>query len=363
VLRLPGCGFYEAETGAAFAAWDFPGPAAAPEVIAARAAVLAASPHNTQPWALHVTAAAVELFADFERHLGTMDGLRRELHIGLGCALENLGVAARALGRTCAVSYLPDAARPNLVARVGLSAATPGADALFQAIAKRHTNRGAYAERAAPQSVLQGFAGLLGDEQHAVQLHLLTSAAERAQFRRETIAATRAIIDDSQMSADSERWYRHSQPEIERYRDGTTLDATGSNLATRVAAKLMSRPSAELANRYWLDATAERQTSGSSFAVLTTTAANTRSDQLQVGRVYQRLQLWATAHGLAMQPLNQLAERQDREQALGLEPRFTRALVGLVATPERRAQMLFRFGYPSAQAFATPRRPLAWVMR
>lgn len=35
--------------------------------------------------------------------------------------------------------------------------------------------------------------------------------------------ATRAIIDDHVMVADSERWFRHSRREIERHRDGPTL--------------------------------------------------------------------------------------------------------------------------------------------
>jgi hypothetical protein len=63
-----------------------------------------------------------------------------------------------------------------------------------------------------------------------------------------------------------------------------------------------------------------------------------------------------------MQPLNQLAERQDREQALRLEPRFTQTLQELMGGTGRRAQMLFRIGYPADHAFASPRRPFGWVV-
>jgi hypothetical protein len=362
LLRLPGCAYYEAESGAAFAPWDFPGQPAAPEVIAARAALLAASPHNTQPWALRVTPNAIELFADFDRHLGAMDGLRRELHIGLGCALENLVIAARARGRAVQVELLPDPAQPNFVARASLEPG-PAQAGLFDAIALRRTNRGAYLNAPLPNGLGDALQALLGEDAPSITLKLLQADAQRARFRDQTIAATRAIIDDTEMSVDSARWYRHSHQEIESQRDGVTLDASGNDAITRFFGKSLGRPSRATADRYWLDGTRERQTSGSAFAIISSSGGNTRADQLRAGRVYQRLQLWATAQGLAMQPLNQLAERQDREQALGLEPRFTRVLRELMAADDARAQMLFRIGFPTAGALASPRRPLAWAQR
>src|SRR5437660_1179645 len=62
------------------------------------AAILASNPHNSQPWLFRVGERHVELFADPSRHLGTIDPFRREMHLGLGCALENIAVAARGLG-------------------------------------------------------------------------------------------------------------------------------------------------------------------------------------------------------------------------------------------------------------------------
>ena len=85
-----GCGYFPAESGAAYAPWDFPGTERRPEMVAALAAILASNPHNTQPWALHVTPTAIDLHADPARNTGTVDAFLRELHIGLGCALENL---------------------------------------------------------------------------------------------------------------------------------------------------------------------------------------------------------------------------------------------------------------------------------
>ena len=75
----------------------------------------------------------------------------------------------------------------------------------------------------------------------------------------------------------------------------------------------------------------------------------------------QRIALWATSQGLALQPLNQLVERQDREQTGAAAARFSTVLDDLLGAP-LRAQMMFRIGRPTTQALRSPRRPLAWSM-
>ena len=113
------------------------------------AAILASNPHNSQPWLFRVGERHVELFADPSRHLGTIDPFRREMHLGLGCALENIAVAARGLGYRPHVALRPDPTRDTLVARVDVTDGAPEAGAHFRAIPERHTNRAAY-DRARP---------------------------------------------------------------------------------------------------------------------------------------------------------------------------------------------------------------------
>jgi hypothetical protein len=358
---LVGCGTFPAESGAAYAPWEFPGADEPPERVAAHAALLAASPHNTQPWAFAVAPDRIEVFTVPSRNLGAMDGLRREMHIGLGCAIENLVVAARGVGRTAAVESFPDPDDATLVARVRLSRAPRAKGALYDAIAARRTNRGEYLDEGAPPGLEAALRTLVDDP--SVDLAFLDDPEDRATFRAGTIAATEAIVSDAEMSEASHRWYRHTKEEIEQHRDGTTLDATGNGAATRFFGKMVSRPDAATAGAYWLAMTRGPQATASAYVLLSTADRNDRAAQVRVGRIFQRIHLWATAEGLALQPLNQMTERQDREEALGLAPRFSATLATLTGRARSGVQMSFRVGVPWDEALESPRRPLAWVQR
>ena len=107
------------------------------------AATLAASPHNSQPWRFVVGENEILLHADFTRSLGAMDPFQREMFIGLGCALENIAIAAPGAGFAADIALLPDA-KTGLAARVTLTPADALPHRLERVIARRRTDRGPY---------------------------------------------------------------------------------------------------------------------------------------------------------------------------------------------------------------------------
>lgn len=108
------------------------------------AAILAANPHNTQPWLFEVDDDRIDLFADRSRDIRAVDPFLREMYIGLGCALESLLLSARAEGYDYGLTLAPDRSDPTHAACMDLSPGGKEVSPLHEAIPDRHTNRYAY---------------------------------------------------------------------------------------------------------------------------------------------------------------------------------------------------------------------------
>jgi hypothetical protein len=355
-------GVFSVGRGTAYEAWNTWRPGEGP-LHTVHAAILAASPHNTQPWLFRVTDTHVDVIADMTRNIGSIDPFRRELYIGLGCALENLLVAARAIGYGTGVALLPDGPDAARVAAVQLTAAQKTPSPLYDAIPHRHTNRGPYdVARPVPEDVLTALAQL-GPDLPDVSVLWFTADADRQKLSSLIVAATEAIVADKQQSADSARWFRMSWDELQRHRDGVTLDAAGLSPALLAIAKMLPPMSMEESDAAWLKVTRETHVATApAFGLLLVRDARDNGQRLQGGRLWQRMHLWATANGVAMQPLNQVSERADREASQGIEPKFGNALKDLIGDPAWQALMPFRLGYAQRPGHPSPRRAAEQVL-
>jgi len=327
------------------------------------AATLAPSPHNAQAWLFGVGSDRIDVFADSARNTGAIDPFRREMYVGLGAALENLVLASWSRGLAPNVELMPAKGDPTHAARVVLTRSGARRSDLHAQIPQRRSNRYPYVTgKAVPAQALASMAALAGADTPDAQLVWFAEPAARGRVSELLIAATEAIIADPDQSASDFAWFRQDWDELQRQRDGITVDAAGLSELTAALAKLLPAQSRSSTGESWLEATRERHTAtAAAYGVVAVRDAAANAQRLQGGRLLERVHLWASGGGLALQHMNQLTERADREVQLGLEPRFGNALADLMPSGWQ-ALATFRIGFPTQTPNRSPRRPVEWVV-
>ncbi len=334
------------------------------------AAILAASPHNTQPWLFKVSDSAIELHIDTSRNTGALDPYLREEHIGMGCALENLLLAAPANGYAAKTTLVPGKLglipaqpKPQLLARIDLTPLKREESELYSAIPHRHTNRGPYdPTRLLPPDFMEALSHLPPDDAD-VKVFLFTEEAQRRNIVKISAAANQEIYSDPAVLAGSHPWFRLKWSAVQKYRDGLTIDAFGLTPLDTVIAKTV--PQRML---MWLgsphrgqDPYAAQMLSAPLVGVI---AVRDRYDQQQcllAGRTWQRAHLFATARGIAARPDNETVEMVDHQRWLNKPPSYVALLNEITGDPAWQPTFVFVMGYPKVIAHASPRRPLQWV--
>lgn len=103
-------------------------------------AIRAPSTHNSQPWLFRVKENKVEVFFDPKYVLPFADKETRDLHISIGCMLENFSIASWAENLTSSISYGPFEHKTKL-AEITLVNLNTKSDELSQILFKTIPNR------------------------------------------------------------------------------------------------------------------------------------------------------------------------------------------------------------------------------
>ncbi|MGC4106247.1 MAG: hypothetical protein QM753_07805 [Thermomicrobiales bacterium] len=361
-IRAGQQGVFSTGEGPAYGAWQVwdGGAGDVPPMAMVRAAILAANGHNIQPWRFTVSDDHIVLEVDSARTTGALDPLLRERDISIGAATENLVLAAAAHGfaATATVTVVDGAPRIDVALAEGGSAPSR-----FDAVPHRPTDRAAFdTSRPVTQASLDALAAL--NEDADVRMIWLSDANAMAAFSDLTIAATKAIIADSEQSEDSFAWWRGDGPTIDAHKDGITIDTSGIPAWKRAAAKILPGQSRSAFDAAWLDSTRNTHLStAAAFGIVMARDLASIPQRVAVGRLYQRMHLAAVEGGMAMQPLNQVVERRDREEQAGFAPTIGDRLAALTGDTQWQAMMPFRIGYPTGVVLPSPRRPAEDVVR
>jgi nitroreductase len=302
-----------------------------------RYAVLAPSSHNTQPWEFRLHDEDIDVYADLSRWLRVADSDQRELYVSVGCALENLVIAAEHFGFAPRVDYVPNGTNAALAARVCFSDPAQGAAPsrppdLFHAIPRRHTNRGEYDGRTIAPSLVQGLRDLALEE--GVAVHFADDPEVRRQVDALTLRADALQFADPEWRQELAYWLGQG--------------VFGTNWLTSKAARFavshldlgrsVTRKDHELLQ------------SASIFGLVSVERVD-RESRIRAGQVFERLFLAATHAGLALQPMNQILQ----------VPEVLESFEALLPRKWGTPQVTFRLGYALPETHS-PRRSLRDVL-
>jgi hypothetical protein len=347
----------------ALEAWQ--GPGAEPDLRRwiLSYAILAPHSHNLQSWLVDLSRPGeIELRCDLTRLLPETDPFSRQIMMSQGTFIELIDLAARERGQRAEITLFPQGpfgpekldtrpvARIRLVPDAGVAK-----DPLFTQITRRHTNRNAYdPARAVPAAAWQAMAEAV--KPHALRFGWVGSDQPAALQQHRAIAAEawRIELQTPHTFLESLKVLRIGAAEVAQHRDGLSMLDPMVVMLERLG--LFDRRQApapgSLAITGQIKGFGAKLESTPAFLWMVS-EGNDRATQVNAGRAYARVQLAATAHGVAMQPLQQAL--QEYKEVAKPHAEIHRLLQA--PTPANTVQMWARVGF-AAPAGPAPRRGL-----
>ncbi|MDK8463557.1 Tat pathway signal protein [Marinobacter sp. SS13-12] len=306
-------------------------------------ATLAASSHNTQPWIFKLENNRIRILPDLSRRCPAVDPDDHHLYASLGCAAENLLLAAEAAGLKGHCSY--DASTSGV--NIDFEETTPFRSPLFEAIPHRQCSRVEYdgSQLSAEQLQQLEKAGQ-GD---GVSIIVFTDGEQKEQVARYVAEGNAAQFGDSEWARELKSWIRFNGSEAVTTGDGLYGPVMGNPAVPRWLGLMAMHFGFSAKKQSQKDYRHIR--SSSAIAVLVS-EIDDRPHWIEAGRCYERLALQAAALGLSTAFINQPVE------VAPLRTKFARFLdVG-----NRRPDFIVRVGR-GAKTPRSLRRPLEQVIK
>ncbi len=303
-----------------------------------RYATLAPNGHNTQPWKFALAPRHIVIRPDYSRRTPVVDPDDHHMFVSLGCAAENLALAAAARGHPGELSF--EAANDGSVNFAYVDGPSAGS-ALFDAIPRRQSTRADYDGRALSKTDLKTLAEAAAIP--GVDLVLFTDRPQMDQIRELVVTGNSAQMGDPAFIRELKSWLRFNPRQALKSGDGLYSVASGSPslpewLGPRFFDLFVSAKSEN--DKY------ARQLRSSPGIAIFVGAQENREHWVLAGRACQRFALQATALGLKLAFINQPVE------VAALRPHLA-ALIGL---PGRRPDIVMRFGYGPSLPYSVRRR-------
>lgn len=303
-----------------------------------RYAILAPSTKNSQPWAFSIQGSRIHVIADLDRGQPLADPDRREVYISLGCALENLLVAAEHFGFRHAVTYFPQRRQADLVATVTFESGgfpSPArAGATVHAIRTRHNDNSLFRGEPVPEHLQARLIACCVE--HDVRVLLTDDRHFRRWIDALTIEADRTEFADPSFRRELGSWIGQGvfgEPRVlaRLERLAVTRLDLGESVARQDHAIVESAP----------------------ILGVVCASGDGHLAHLRTGQLFERIWLTATDLGLSIHPMSQTMRHAE----------LRAAVAELLPYPNWTPQHVFRVGFSSRHdEHHTPRRPLEDVL-
>ncbi len=309
-------------------------------------AILAPSSNNTQPWLFRFHGARVGVYLDRSRALPVADHPDRELTISCGAAIFNLCCTIKHFGFKAVGELLPDPARPDLLALMGLGERTNPdheCNSLFTQIPLRRTNRMPFEKRSPDKIFIERLDQLARGD--GAWIHVVHGRQMRHAVAELVAEGDRFQWHDARYRQELAHWIHSNRSESH---DGMPGYSFGHGDLQSLLDPFLIRTF----DRAEKIAAADLDMAENSPALMVLgTPEDTPRDWLHAGRALQHILLTAAAGGLSASFFNQPIQVQT------LRPRLAQA-ISRTGYP----QLVLRMGF-GPEVRPTPRRSVGEVVR
>ena len=260
----------------------------------------APSGHNTQPWKFHITDGTITVLPNLEVALPVVDRNNRELFISLGCAVENLCIAASYFGYT---THIIECSIEAIILELTKNALTIE-DSLFHQIEKRQTNRNIYNGNKISDGILQQLQSI--PKENGIQFYFTEINTPFANTITQYIMKGNEIqMADIAFKNELLSWMRFNNKQVEATHNGLSYLVFGNPPLPRILARpivsLFLKPNAQ-------NKSDRKKIDSSSHFVVCATQRDTIEEWINLGRTLQRFLLKVTEIGISYAFLNQPCE-------------------------------------------------------
>lgn len=307
-------------------------------------AIKAPSGHNTQPWFFAIYENSIIITPNFERSLPAVDPNNRELFISLGCAVENLCIAANHYGYESQTDI--NSEWKITVTLNKNSEIIP--DTLFEQISIRQTNRLLYNGNSIYQSILDDV--IIASQTDSVKIQVFERNSLTFDILKNLVLEGNSQqLNNKNFKQELISWIRYNKKDTENTLDGLSYAVMWApNLP-----KWITKPIIKfLLNSKSQNKADSKKIDSSSHLLLITSNNDLPETWVKVGIALEHLLLLLTKNGIASAYLNQPCEVEN----------LRKKIIDELSLNDKYPQLLLRIGYAEPITYSK-RKPIQEIIK